>query len=238
MKEFDKFFKDKFIGQNHVLDLIKQQLINIVYDIDDDNTRPAGVFLFVGPTGVGKTEMCKLLSEFLYNNKDINRFDMSEYKSDMATQQMLGAPNGYIGYEEGGTLINAMKRNPNSIVLFDEIEKANKCIFDLFLQIFDEGIVTSNMGEKISFKNNFIILTSNIGSNKIESNMTLEQIEQITNENIKHFFYDVLSRPEILGRIGKENIITFNLINKQSDLFKIVDIYLNSFLEQDRKSVV
>ncbi|MDE5617358.1 MAG: AAA family ATPase, partial [Ureaplasma sp.] len=164
------------------------------------------VYFFAGPTGVGKTETCKSLSKFLYNNTNINRFDMSEYKDEFASiNKLIGAPNGLVGYEEGGTLINSMKKNPNAIVLFDEIEKADKSIFDLFLQIIDEGYVTSNQGEKISFKNNFIIFTSNLGSSKISPKNTHKENNKIISEHIYHFFNNVINRPEILRRIGKDN---------------------------------
>lgn len=236
--KFDEFFSNKIIGQNQATSKVKQQLIHCLYDLEDQKTRPAGVFFFVGPTGVGKTEMAKTLSEFLYNNKKLNRFDMSEYKSEMATQQLLGAPNGYVGYDEGGTLINAMKKNPNSIVLFDEIEKAHSSVLDLFLQILDEGTVTSNKGQKINFKNNFIIFTSNIGASEIEENMTNEESNQMINNAIEFFFTQELNRPEILGRIGKDNIIPFNMITRKEDAYKILDIYFREFIEQMSKKKI
>ena len=236
--KFDEFFGNKVIGQSEAQQKIKTQLIHCMYQLDDKLNRPAGIFFFVGPTGVGKTEMAKTLSEFLYDNKNLNRFDMSEYKSEMATQQLLGAPNGYVGYEEGGTLINAMKNNPNSIVLFDEIEKADKSVFDLFLQILDEGTITSNKGEKVKFKNNFIIFTSNIGASYIEENMTNEESNEVIKEAIEYFFTNELNRPEILGRIGKDNIIPFNMINKKEDIYKILDIYFNDFINQLKKKKI
>lgn len=232
MLKFDDFFKNKLIGQEEVIKQIKQKLIHFLYQLNDKKTRPIGVFFFVGPTGVGKTEMCKILSEFLYNNNEINRFDMSEYKSEMAINQLIGAPNGYVGYEEGGILINRMKENPNSIILFDEIEKADKNVFDLFLQILDEGIITSSKGERVSFKNNIIVFTSNIGSNLIESHMSKKDVEMIVKNAVNDFFSYELNRPEIIGRIGKENIVSFNIISNFDDLSKILDIHFDVFIKQ------
>ncbi len=230
--KFDEFFKGKIIGQDHVLEKIKEQLIMISYETNENKTRPAGIFFFAGPTGVGKTEMCKALSQFLYNNEKLNRFDMSEYKSEVAIQKLIGAPNGYVGYDEGGTLINSMKKNPNAIVLFDEIEKCDKTVYDLFLQILDEGFVTSNKGEKISFKNNFIIFTSNLGAKLITPKMNSNEVSRVIKDEINYYFTEKLNRPEILGRIGRENIINFNLINKKQDLYKILDIHFDKFSKE------
>ncbi|MBD5423375.1 MAG: AAA domain-containing protein [Mycoplasma sp.] len=235
---FDDHFNNKVIGQKLAQDKIKSQLVQLMYMLDDKSNRPAGIFFFVGPTGVGKTEMAKTLNSFLYENKDINRFDMSEYKSEMATQQLLGAPNGYVGYDEGGTLIKAMKKNPDSIVLFDEIEKGDKSVYDLFLQILDEGMVTSNKGEKISFKNSFIIFTSNIGANRVRENMSKDEVNRVISKSIDDFFVNELNRPEILGRIGKDNIIPFNMIKDKEDLFLILDIHFKEFTNQLNKRKV
>lgn len=232
MKKYDNFFANSIIGQDFAISKIKEQLISLLYDVDENSNRPAGVFFFAGPTGVGKTETCKILSKFLYNNVDINRFDMSEYKDEFAAiNKLIGASNGLVGYEEGGTLINAMQENPNAIVLFDEIEKADKSVFDLFLQIIDEGYVTSNKGEKIKFKNNIIIFTSNLGSSKISMKNSHDENNKIINDHIYDFFNNKINRPEILGRIGKENIISFNLINNSEDIFKILDIYFDNFIK-------
>lgn len=231
IKTFDSFFANKIVGQDKPIELVKQLLISLLYDLDENRKRPAGVFFFTGPTGVGKTELAKALNEFLYNNQNLNRLDMSEYKSEMAIQKLIGAPHGLVGYEEGGVLINLMKANPNSIILFDEIEKADKTVFDIFLQILDEGFVTSNKGEKVFFNNNIIIFTSNIGANYITNKMSNNKIEQIIKQAINEFFNYELNRPEILGRIGMENIVCFNMINKKEDLFKILDIHFNKFIE-------
>ncbi|MDE6473057.1 MAG: AAA family ATPase, partial [Ureaplasma sp.] len=239
MYTFDDYFKNKIIGQNEAIEKIKQQLITKLYEFHDpNNNRPSGIFFFAGPTGVGKTEMCKQLSDFLYNNKEINRLDMSEYKSEVAIEKLIGASNGYVGYEEGGILTNKLEKNPNAILLFDEIEKADKSVFDLFLQIFDEGIITSNKGKKISLKNTFIVLTSNIGASCIQNNENFYEISNKIKEEINNFFTYELNRPEILGRIGKENLIIFNTISNKEDQFKILDIYFNKFIENFKNNNV
>lgn len=213
------------------MNYVKSQLINLTYELDlneNKNSRSTGIFFLVGLFGVGKTELCKTLNEFLYDNQNLNRFDMSEYKSDeWAINKLIGAPNGLVGYEEGGTLTNAMIKNPNSIVLFDEIEKAHIKVLDIFLQILDEGIVTSSKGEKISFKNNIIVFTSNLGASQISPEMSEEEIDILIKQEINHFFTYEINRPEILGRIGTDNIITFNTITKKQDTYKILDIYFN-----------
>ena len=231
IKVFDDFFKDKIIGQNTVLETIKEQLILKAYEQDENDNRPLGIFLFLGPTGVGKTEVCKQLSEFLYNNKNINRFDMSEYSNETSIGKLIGADHGYVGFEEGGTLINALEANPNSIILFDEIEKSHKKTWDIFLQMFDEGIVTSNQGKRFSLKNNFIILTSNIGANKISFNDSYQKICEKIKQAALGFFNNEINRPEILGRIGYDNLFIFDTITDKSDQYKILDIYFKKFIQ-------
>ena len=127
--------------------------------------RPIGVYLFLGPTGVGKTETVKELAHYLFRKEDsLVRLDMSEYRERFAMSRLIGAPPGYVGYDEGGELTEKVRRNPYSVVLFDEIEKAHPDIFNLLLQLFDEGIITDSYGRKIDFQNTIIILTSNIGT--------------------------------------------------------------------------
>ena len=227
MHEFDNYFNNRIIGQEVPIEKVKNQLINKAYEyqMESNDNRPAGIFFFAGPTGVGKTETCKVLNQFLYNHENINRFDMSEYKNDVSINKLIGADHGFVGFEEGGVLINALRKNPNSVLLFDEIEKADRTIFDIFLQMFDEGHITSNKGEKFFLKNNFIVLTSNIGASEIEENDNYQMVEEKIKESVDYFFSYELNRPEILGRIGKDNIIVFNIINDRENLYKILDIY-------------
>lgn len=232
LKDFKKHFHEKIIGQEAVIDKINEILISEMYHVSKKNHRPIGVLFFVGPTGVGKTETVKELAKFLYNSDRIHRFDMSEYKSEVAIQKLIGAPNGYVGYQEGGTLTNAMQRNSNTIVLFDEIEKADKSVFDLFLQMIDEGVVTSNKGIKSYFDNTIIVFTSNLGVSNITAKMGYENIKNIIKENVEYFFNHTINRPELLGRIGSDNIIVFNLIDKKDDLFKILDIQFKDFIDE------
>ncbi len=229
LKGLKEYFNSKIVGQPQVVDKLNEILIGEMYNLNKKGHRPIGVLFFVGPTGVGKTETVKELAKFLYGTERIHRFDMSEYKSEVAIQKLIGAPNGYVGYQEGGTLTNAMQRNPNTVVLFDEIEKADKTVFDLFLQMIDEGFVTSNKGVKSYFDNTIIVFTSNLGVSNLTSRMGFDNISTIVKENVQYFFDHTINRPELLGRIGTDNIVVFNLIDKKEDLFKILDIMFNTF---------
>lgn len=229
---FKQYLEKKIIGQPAMIEKVNEILIGEMYNLSRKNHRPIGVLFFVGPTGVGKTETVKELARFLYGTEQIHRFDMSEYKSEVAIQKLIGAPNGYVGYQEGGTLTNAMQKNPNTIVLFDEIEKADKTVFDLFLQLIDDGVVTSNKGVKSYFDNTIVVFTSNLGVSNISPRMGYENIKEIVTENVEYFFNRTINRPELLGRIGKDNIVVFNLIHEKSDLYKILDIQFNDFITE------
>lgn len=207
----------RVIGQDNVLELVSDSIIRQRSGIKDEN-RPIGSFLFLGPTGVGKTEVCKSLAEALFDSENhIVRFDMSEYMEAHSISRLIGAPPGYVGYDEGGQLTEAIRRKPYSIVLFDEIEKAHRDIFNLLLQILDDGRVTDSQGRTIDFKNTIIIMTSNLGSEYL-----LEQSEEsnslVMKEVQNHF------RPEFLNRI--DEIVMFNPLSKEVQI-KIVDKLLN-----------
>jgi ATP-dependent Clp protease ATP-binding subunit ClpB len=191
-----------------------------------DPHRPIGSFLFLGPTGVGKTEVAKAVADYLFNNQNnIIRIDMSEYMEKHAVARLIGAPPGYVGYEEGGQLTEQIRRHPYSVVLFDEIEKAHPDVFNIFLQILDEGHLTDSQGRTVSFKNCIIIMTSNIGSELIlnarEVSETIKQaIEKMLNS---HF------RPEFLNRI--DAIVFFKMLT-QDEIIAIADIQLNILKER------
>ena len=188
--------------------------------------RPAS-FIFAGPTGVGKTELVKTLAKELFNSEEaLVRLDMSEYMERHTVSKLIGSPAGYVGYEDGGVLTKAIRQKPYSVVLFDEIEKAHPDIYNLLLQILDEGVLTDSCGRAVSFKNTILILTSNIGAKQIEKSNTVGFSQESKNERIKSIFDDSLKKefsPEFLNRL--DEIITFNPLT-QNDAEKIVGIML------------
>lgn len=205
--------KQRVMGQDNVLKLVSDAIIRSRAGIKDPN-RPIGSFLFLGPTGVGKTEVAKTLANELFDDeRHIIRIDMSEYMEAFNVSRLIGAAPGYVGYEEGGQLTEAVRRNPYSIVLFDEIEKAHKDVFNILLQVLDDGRITDNQGRTVDFKNTIIIMTSNIGSEYILENV--ENKEKLVNEELFKTF-----KPEFLNRI--DEIITFNSLSKDV-VYNILD---------------
>ena len=205
--------KKRVKGQDNAIHLVSESIKRARAGIKDPN-KPIGSFIFLGPTGVGKTEVAKTLAYELFDDeKHIVRIDMSEYMESHSVARLIGAPPGYIGYDEGGQLTEAVRRNPYSIVLFDEIEKAHKDIFNILLQILDDGRITDSQGRTVDFKNTIIILTSNLGSEHIinkENNLDI-----LINNELKHTF-----KPEFLNRI--DEIIIFNSLTKDS-ISKIIN---------------
>ncbi len=199
-------------------------------------TRPIGSFFFLGPTGVGKTELAKALTEFLFNDdKALIKIDMSEYMERFNVSRLTGAPPGYVGYEEGGQLTETVRRRPYSVVLFDEIEKAHPDVFNILLQVLDEGVITDNLGRKVDFKNTVIIMTSNVGTKFIENSTPLGFQKQSTKNNyrkIKDAVLDELKKkfnPEFLNRI--DEIVVFHQLEKEH-LVKIVNLLINELNKQ------
>ena len=200
----------RVIGQEEAITLVSNAILRQRAGIKNPN-RPIGSFLFLGPTGVGKTEVAKALAEALFDNENnIIRLDMSEYMEKFSVSRLIGAPPGYVGYEEGGQLTEKVRRSPYSIVLFDEIEKANPEVFNLLLQILDEGRLTDSQGRLVDFKNTIIIMTSNLGSDYILEGQR-EPVEQLLHQTFK---------PEFLNRI--DEIVYFNPLSKEVQR-KIVD---------------
>ena len=205
--------KKHVIGQDEAIHLISEAIIRARAGIKDPN-RPIGSFMFLGPTGVGKTEIAKTLAYELFDDvRHIVRIDMSEYMESHSVSRLVGAPPGYVGYDEGGQLTEAVRRNPYSIVLFDEIEKAHKDVFNILLQILDDGRITDSQGRTVDFKNTIIIMTSNLGSEYI-LNKEPNAKELINKELFRTF------KPEFLNRI--DEIITFNALSKDN-IYHIVN---------------
>ena len=218
------FVTQRVIGQDHavthMLDIVKRAQTGI--SGSRRGGRPRGVAFLAGPTGVGKTELAKTITELLFGDESAYiRFDMSEFSAEHADQRLIGAPPGYVGYDVGGELTNAIRESPFSVVLFDEIEKAHPRILDKFLQVLDDGVLTSGRGDRVYFSEALIVFTSNLGIYSIDStgarvpNVTadqpFEEVRRKVRQEIEHHFKLVLNRPELLNRIG-ENIIVFDFI--------------------------
>ncbi len=218
--EMESELHKRVIGQDEAITKISDTIRIHRSGIADPN-KPIGSFLFLGPTGVGKTEVAKTLADYLFNDeRKMIRIDMSEYMEKHAVARLIGAPPGYVGYEEGGQLTEAVRKNPYSVVLFDEIEKAHPDVFNIFLQILDEGHLTDSQGRTVSFKNCIIIMTSNIGSDLIlaAGDITEKVRKEIDGLLLKFF------RPEILNRI--DEVVFFKSLN-QKDIEQIVRIQLD-----------
>ncbi|MDD3775095.1 MAG: AAA family ATPase [Sulfurovaceae bacterium] len=208
--------KEEVVGQEEALKAVARAIKRNKAGLSDIN-RPIGSFMFLGPTGVGKTQVAKTLAKFLFDSeKSLIRIDMSEYMEKHAASRLVGAPPGYVGYEEGGQLTEAVRRKPYSVVLFDEIEKAHPDVFNTLLQVLDDGRLTDNKGVTVDFKNTIIIMTSNIASDKIMTITDREARESAVNNDLKNYF-----KPEFLNRL--DDIVIFNPLGLEA-ITGIVDI--------------
>jgi ATP-dependent Clp protease ATP-binding subunit ClpB len=208
----------RVVGQKRAIKAVSNAVRRARAGLQDEN-RPIGSFLFLGPTGVGKTELSKALAEFLFDDEGaMVRIDMSEYMEKHSVARLIGAPPGYVGYEEGGQLSENVRRKPYSVVLFDEVEKAHHDVFNVLLQVLDDGRITDGQGRTVDFRNTVIILTSNIGSQYILHEENAEQREAKVNEALRGHF-----RPEFLNRI--DEIIIFDRLVRD-EIATIVDLQL------------
>jgi len=228
--------KERIIGQDVVIDVLTQAIQRTRAGLKDPN-RPIGSFIFLGPTGVGKTQLAKELARYLFETEDaLIRIDMSEYMEKFAVSRLTGAPPGYVGYEEGGQLTEKVRRHPYAVVLFDEIEKAHPDVFNILLQILDEGHVTDGLGRKVDFKNTVLIMTSNIGAREInksggafgfsksDAQSDYESMREKLIEQTKKLF-----NPEFLNRV--DDVVVFRQLDRE-DMLKIIDIVIAEMLSK------
>jgi len=228
LMKMEDAIRKRVVGQNEAVEALCNAVRRSRSGLGDPN-RPIGTFLFLGPTGVGKTELSKALADFLFNDPHaMVRIDMSEFMEQHSVARLIGSPPGYVGYEEGGRLTEAVRRKPYSVILLDEIEKAHPDVFNIMLQVFDDGRLTDGKGRTVDFKNTVIIMTSNIASQQIQQ-LTEEsgadwEIEAHVKDTLKQVF-----KPEFLNRV--DEIIVFHMLSRE-DLRKIVDIQLNYLAER------
>jgi ATP-dependent Clp protease ATP-binding subunit ClpB len=207
---------ERVVGQDEAVEAVSNALRRSRAGLSDPN-RPIGVFLFLGPTGVGKTELARALAEFMFDSEQaVVRLDMSEYMEKHTVARLIGAPPGYVGYEEGGQLTEAVRRRPYAVVLLDEIEKAHPDVFNVLLQIMDDGRLTDGQGRTVSFTNSILIMTSNVGSAEIAGEAIDERIRERIEEILASTF-----KPEFLNRV--DDTVIFHRLSRE-DLGRIVEL--------------
>ncbi|MBI9097244.1 MAG: ATP-dependent chaperone ClpB [Spirochaetaceae bacterium] len=222
--KLESILEKRVVGQNNAVETLSDAIRRNRSGLSD-SSRPQGSFIFLGPTGVGKTELAKTLADFLFNDeKALTRIDMSEYMEKYAVSRLIGAPPGYVGYEQGGQLTEAVRRRPYSVILFDEIEKAHPDVFNILLQVLDDGRLTDGQGRIVNFQNTIIIMTSNLGSQLIMENLPEEQLRQQMDGLMKTTF-----KPEFLNRI--DDIIIFNQLSEEN-ILNIIDIQIHQLAER------
>jgi ATP-dependent Clp protease ATP-binding subunit ClpC len=232
--------KGKVIGQDEAVNKVVRAIQRNRAGLKDPN-KPIGSFIFLGPTGVGKTQLAKVLTEYLFDTTDnMVRIDMSEYMEKHTLSRLIGAPPGYVGYEEGGQLTERVRRKPYAVVLLDEIEKAHPDIFNLLLQVLDEGSLTDSTGRKIDFRNTVLIMTSNIGSREVKEFGQGVGFANVTKRNIAENTRDIIEKalrktftPEFLNRVDEQ--VLFNTLT-QDDIYKIIDIELKELYDRIRRA--
>lgn len=231
----DEELHKRVIGQDEGVTKVTEAIIRSKAGIKDP-TKPIGSFLFLGPTGVGKTELAKALAQSLFDDEsNMVRIDMSEYMEKYSVSRLIGAPPGYVGYDEGGQLTEAVRRKPYSVVLFDEIEKAHPDVFNVLLQVLDDGRITDSQGRTVDFKNTILIMTSNIGSTYLldgidENGEIKEESETLVMNDLRAHF-----RPEFLNRL--DEIIMFKPLTKK-DIYEIVELLIQDLNKRLQDSQV
>ena len=239
LKKLEALLHTRVVGQSEAVHAVSQAIKRGRVGLKDPK-RPIGSFMFLGPTGVGKTELSKALAEMVFGSEqNLIRVDMSEYMEKYSVSKMIGSPPGYVGYDEGGQLSEKVRRNPYSVILFDEIEKAHPDVLNILLQVLDDGHITDSQGRKVSFKNTIIIMTSNVGAEQIMSPKKLGFDSQESQDDKDYHFMKNkvleelkrLFKPEFLNRI--DEIIVFRPISKE-DMHEILDILLKNLYKRAR----
>ena len=233
LRRLEDLLHERVVGQEEAVEAVAKAVRRGRVGLKDPR-RPIGSFLFLGPTGVGKTELSKALAEAVFGSeKDIIRVDMSEYMEKQSVSKMIGSPPGYVGYEEGGQLSEKVRQKPYSVLLFDEIEKAHPDVFNMLLQVLEDGHITDAQGRRVDFKNTIIIMTSNAGANRIISPKTLgfgqasseeedhKKMKEGVMEEVKHIF-----KPEFINRV--DEMIVFHTLNKEN-IREITAILIKNF---------
>ena len=234
LREMGPKIKSAIIGQDQAIDKIVKAIQRNRLGLKDPN-KPIGTFMFLGPTGVGKTHLAKKLAEYLFDSADtLIRIDMSEYMEKFTVSRLVGAPPGYVGYEEGGQLTEKVRTHPYSIVLLDEIEKAHPDVFNILLQVLDEGRLTDSLGRKVDFKNTIIIMTSNIGSRQLKDfgsgvGFTTKEVDREYSHSVIQKALNKAFSPEFLNRV--DDIVMFDSLDRDA-IFKIIDIELAGFYKR------